>query len=473
MQFVNYKLNEFKKYIKGKNVALAGIGISNIPAAKYLLELGAFVTILDKKEVLGNECNILKHLNVNFILGKDYLNNLEKYDVILRSPGIKPFLMEFEKARSAGVKITSEIELLMELCPCKIVGITGSDGKTTTTTLVSKFLEQASYKVWLGGNIGFPLFSKIDEMREEDIVVLELSSFQLMTMKKSPNISVITNISPNHLDYHRDFNEYINAKANIFNFQKNCDVIVLNKDNQYTKRYLEYISNKKIENEVRFFSVVEEPKNAVFLKNGYIVSNFKGKEEIISKIEDVKLVGIHNLANICAASSAVLPLVSIEDIKKVVTTLKGVEHRMELVRQRNGVKWYNDSIGTSPTRTIAGLVAFNQKVILIAGGYDKNIPYDDIGKYIIDKVSVLILLGKTAPKIKEAVLNEAKKQKLTSNQICDIIDMNSLEECVHYASGIAKQGDIVVMSPASASFDMYKNFEERGDHFKKLVNDLK
>lgn len=468
----NLKLEKFKKDIKGKKVAVIGVGISNIPAIKYLVSLGAIVTAHDKNEKLAQKYEDFKKLGISFVLGQDYLKGLNNYDYILRSPGIRPFYPEIEEAVKSGVKITSEIELLIENAPCKVIGVTGSDGKTTTTTLISKFLEEAGYKVWLGGNIGIPLFSKLDEIEKEDIVVVELSSFQLMTMKVSPNISIITNISPNHLDYHRSFDEYIDAKSNIFLHQNKGDLLVLNCDNEYTKRYLGYVKDNNIKSDIRYFSVMDHANPGTFLEDGYVVSNINGVEQKIVKISDVKLVGIHNLSNICAATSAVLHITGVEPIQKVVTTFMGVEHRMEMFRILKGVKWYNDSIGTSPTRTIAGLTSFNQKVILIAGGYDKHIPYDVMGSYIIDKVKTLILVGKTAPKIEKAVLDEVKKQGLNENEYCDIHNFTSLEECVNYAYSIAKNGDCVVLSPASASFDLYKNFEERGDLFKSLVNKL-
>lgn len=391
--------------------------------------------------------------------------------------GARPFLPSIEKAVEGGVKITSEIELLMELCPCKIVGVTGSDGKTTTTTLVSKFLEEAGYTVWTGGNIGIPLFTKLDDMKESDIVVLEVSSFQLMTFTKSPDISVITNISPNHLDYHRSYEEYIEAKANIFRYQdKNDNIVVLNADDDHTNKYMEDIKRedraKDIVRDIRLFSIKNGIDNGVYLEQGNIVGNINGKKEIIEKIENVKLVGIHNVANICAAASSVLHLTGKEAISKVVTTFGGVEHRMEMVRELDGVKWYNDSIGTSPTRTIAGLVSFYKKIFLIAGGYDKNLSYDVLAGPIVDKVKVLLLIGKTADKIEKAVREELRT-KGTDEQGIEIIRLNTLEECVELANSRAKEGDIVVMSPASASFDMYKNFEERGQHFKRLVNSLK
>ena len=466
----NKKLDKFKENIKGKKVAVLGIGISNIPAIKYLVELGAKVSARDKKEKLHDSVDMLKNIGVEFVLGDNYLENLENYDYIFRSPGIKPFTYEIEKAVELGNTIlTSEIEKVIELSPCKVIGVTGSDGKTTTTTLIAKFLEQAGYKVWLGGNIGTPLFSKLDEMKKEDVVVLELSSFQLMTLDKSPHISVITNISPNHLDYHKYYNEYIMSKANIFLSQNKNDILVLNKDCNITNNYLKIIEDRNINTNIRAFSVENDVKKGVYLKNNYIVSNIFGKNEKICNIKDVKLVGIHNLANICAAATAIYDLVDKNDIKTVVTSFGGVEHRMELVAQKSGVKWYNDSIGTSPTRTIAGLKSFNDKVILIAGGYDKNIPYEPLAPYILEKVKHLILIGKTATKIRNAVIAEAKKKEVELKEILDIVEFNTLEECVNYANKIAKENDIVVMSPASASFDMYKNFEERGNHFKRLV----
>ena len=357
--------------------------------------------------------------------------------------------------------------MLIHLCPCKIIAVTGSDGKTTTTTLISKFLEKAGHKVWLGGNIGKAIFTKIEEMKKDDIVVLELSSFQLMTLKESPNISVITNISPNHLDYHRSYDEYIDAKANIFKYQNSGDTVVFNADDEMTDRYLNQIKDSI---EIRYFSLKNELNKGVYLHDNEVVSNF-GSKEIIDEIGNIKLVGIHNVANICAAASAVEGLVNKEDIVSVIREFGGVEHRIEFVREKDNIKWYNDSIASSPTRTIAGLKSFNQKIILIAGGYDKNLDYAPLAPYILDKVKTLILIGKTAPKIEKAVKDELMKKGAKDN--IDIITLSSMEESVNYANSVAESNDIIVLSPASASFDMYKNFEVRGNHFKELVNNLK
>ncbi len=461
------KLLEFKQNVKGKKIGLVGIGVSNLPAIEYLHDLGAKITLYDKNENLLSEYPSLKGMKIKYYLGENYLNHLEDLDYIFRSPGVRPFYPEIEKAKENGTIITSEIEMLIHLAPCKIFAVTGSDGKTTTTTLISKFLEKAGYKVWLGGNIGKAIFSKIDEIKKDDIIVLELSSFQLMTLKESPDISVITNISPNHLDYHRSYDEYIDAKANIFKYQKAGNIVVFNADDKMTSRYLKNVQRGV---QIRYFSLNKKIENGTYLENNNIVSNID-KETIIDNIDNVRLVGIHNIANICAAISAVISYTGIKPIIEVIREFNGVEHRMELVKEKNDVKWYNDSIGTSPSRTIAGLKSFNQKIILIAGGYDKNLDYNVMAPYILDKVKILILMGKTASKIekavKEEIENRGTKEKL------DIITLSSMEECVNYANSVALSNDIVVLSPASASFDMYKNFEVRGNHFKELVNNLK
>lgn len=469
---MNTKLEKFKNTIKGKKVGVIGIGISNIPAIKYLASMGAKVTALDKREALDIPTEDLENLGVQFVLGESYLSNLNGFYYILRSPGVKPFTPELEKAVNSGVKLTSEIELLMELAPCKIIGVTGSDGKTTTTTLISMFLKEAGFNVWLGGNIGTPLFSKLDEMKDTDIVVLELSSFQLMTAKQSPDISVVTNISPNHLDYHRSYDEYIEAKENIFLHESN-NTVVFNADDGMTEKFLKDIEKNEISKSVKYFSLNKMEKIGCFFKDGFIYYNNGKTVETIESKENIRLVGMHNIANICAAASAVIDLTGIEAIVRVITTFNGVKHRMQHIATINGVKWYNDSIGTSPSRTMAGLNSFDKKIILIAGGYDKHIPYDVLGEPILNKVKHLVLLGATAPKIENAVIDAAEKLNKNHTDFLTITNCNSLEECVNYCNSIASSGDIVVMSPASASFDMYKNFEQRGEHFYRLVDNLK
>ncbi len=466
--YYNKKLEEFKEYIKGKYVAIMGMGVSNTPLIRYLMDLDANITVFDKKteDELGKslmEEYVLQ--GVQFSLGENYLDNLHGYDVIFRSPGIRPDIPPIQKEVERGAILTSEIEKLIELCPSKVIGVTGSDGKTTTTTLIYMMLKEEGYNCYLGGNIGTPLFAKIDDMTPEDIIVLELSSFQLMTLTKSPNIAVVTNVSPNHLDIHKSYEEYIEAKKNIFRFQNENDIVVLNYDNDITKDFA-----FESKGEVRFFSRKQELEKGVFVENNYIkILDENGKKDVIN-IDDILLLGMHNVENACTAIAAVKDLVSTEKIVKVLTTFKGVEHREEFVRELNGVKWYNDSIGSSPTRTIAGLASFKTKVVLIAGGYDKHLDYTDMGKYILDHVRVLILMGQTKDKIKNATLQEIEKR---DNDIdLPIFECSTLEEAVKVAYENSKDGDIVFFSPASASFDMFKNFVERGKKFKEIVNNL-
>ncbi len=464
----NEKLEEFKKDIKGKYVAIMGMGVSNTPLIRYLMDLDANITVFDKKteDELGKsfiEEYVLQ--GVQFSLGENYLDNLHGYDIIFRSPGIRPDVEQIQKEVDRGAILTSEIEKLIELTPSKVIGITGSDGKTTTTTLIYTMLKEEGYNCYLGGNIGTPLFAKIDEMKPDDIIVLELSSFQLMTLKNSPSISIVTNVSPNHLDVHKSYEEYIEAKKNIFRFQNENDIVVLNYDNDITRDFA-----FEAKGEVRFFSRKQRLEKGVIVQDNKIKIVTPESEEEIMNIDDILLLGMHNVENACTAIAAVKDLVKKESIVKVLTTFKGVEHREEFVRELNGVKWYNDSIGSSPTRTIAGLASFKTKVVLIAGGYDKHLDYTDMGKYILDHVKVLILMGQTKEKIKEATLSELKKRECSVN--LPIIECNTLEEAIISASENSKSGDIVFFSPASASFDMFKNFVERGKKFKEIVNNL-
>ena len=466
--FTNKNLEEFKTYVKGKYVAIMGMGVSNTPLIKYLMDLDANITVFDKKSEEELDKSLIEEYaiqGVKFSLGENYLKNLVGYDIIFRSPSMRPDIPELEKELDRGAILTSEIEMLIDLCPGKIIGITGSDGKTTTTTLIYKMLEAAGYHCYLGGNIGIPLFAKIDEMRSEDIIVLELSSFQLMTLKKSPQIAVVTNVSPNHLDIHKSYEEYIEAKKNIFKYQDKDGVVVLNYDNDITRDF-----SLEAKGEVRYFSTRVKLDEGVILDNNMIkISEDKIRKQIIN-VDDILLLGAHNIENACTAIAAVKDLVKPEDIVSVLTTFKGVEHRNEFVRLLNGVKWYNDSIGSSPTRTIAGLVSFKNKVILIAGGYDKHLDYTDMGRYIVDHVKTLVLLGQTKEKIKTATLQEIERRG--GNIDLPIIECTSLEEAVNKAYEIASEGDTVFFSPASASFDMFKNFEERGNKYKELVHSI-
>ena len=351
---------------------------------------------------------------------------------------------------------------MLEFAPCKTIAVTGSDGKTTTTSLIYEILKN-KYNCYLGGNIGYPLFTKIGEMKPEDIVVLELSSFQLMTMKKSPDIAVVTNVTPNHLDIHKSYEEYIEAKANIFKNQTESNKLVLNYDNEITRNFA-----KKAKSKVEFFSSKEKLENGVIYDEGIIKIAENGLRRHIVKLKDTNLRGVHNAENICAAIAATMDLVDVETQEKAIKEFKGVNHRLEFVRKINGAKWYNDSIASSPTRTIAGLNSFDEDIVLITGGYDKHLDYEPIAKPILNKVKTLILMGQTAEKIFGAVKQEKEKE----NKEIEIYKVNSLEEAINKAREKSKPNQVVLFSPASASFDMFKNFEERGNKFKELVKKL-
>ncbi len=466
MEFVNKKLKEFEQFINGKKVAIIGLGVSNIPLLEYLYNLNCSVSVFDKREVEKLDANAVKKINdYNFKLytGKDSLKELVNFAVIFRSPSCRPDTPEVLEEVNRGAILTSEIEMLMQTCPGTIIGITGSDGKTTTTNLIYYILKEKGYNCYLGGNVGIPLFTKVKEMTPDDIVVLELSSFQLMDMQISPHISVITNISPNHLDIHKSYEEYIEAKKNIFKYQTEKDILVINYDNEITKKFGSEANGKVI-----YFSRKEKLDDGIICDNGIVKSCENKLRRHILNTKDILLKGEHNHENICATIAATKSLVEPEIQAEAIRKFKGVEHRLEFVREINGVKWYNDSIGTSPSRTIAGLKSFDEKIVLIAGGYDKHLDYTPIAKPIVENVSKLILMGATAKKIDEAVSNELKAE----HKEMEIYYCDTLKETVDKAYEIATPDEIVLFSPASASFDMFKNFEERGNLFKKLVNEI-
>lgn len=454
------KLDEFKYNVAGKNITVIGIGISNLPLIKYLVSLGANVTACDRRsaEDLGENYTELENLGVKFNLGDGYLNNLSG-DMIFKTPGMRYDVPELLKAKKNGSIVTSEMEVFFDVCPSHIIAVTGSDGKTTTTTLIHKMMTDAGYKTWLGGNIGNPLLTDTEKMKENDWVILELSSFQLHTMRKSPEIAVITNISPNHLDMHKDYKEYIDAKKNIMLYQNEGDTLIVNADNQVTADI-----GKSANGAVKYFS--RNGMADVYLDRNIIK---RGIVEILN-IKDIKIPGMHNVENYMAAIAAVSGLVSKEVIVNVAKTFGGVEHRIELVRTLDGVKYYNSSIDSSPNRTINTLRVFPNKVIMIAGGKDKGIPYDEIGPALAEHVKVLILIGATSDKIQEAL--DAEINKTGNGKDIEVIRAMSYENAVNTARSKAHDGDVVLLSPASTSFDMFRNFEERGNLFKKIVNEL-
>jgi UDP-N-acetylmuramoylalanine--D-glutamate ligase len=454
-------LGEYLSSLKMKRVAVVGIGVSNTPLIKRLLREGIQVTACDKKEQIGPLAEELLDMGAELRLGAAYMEGLD-HDVIFRSPGIRPDVPVFLEARAKGSLITSEMEVFFQVCPCKIIGVTGSDGKTTTTTLISEMLKNAGYTVHLGGNIGKPLLADVEAMQPSDIAVLELSSFQLMTLTQSPQIAVMTNISPNHLDVHTSMEEYRKAKEAIFCYQNAEDIAVFNRDNDETLEL-----SKKSKGEVILFSR-EVQAEGVFVKEGKIcIADQDGFRELFAT-SDILIPGQHNVENYLAAIAAVKKLVPTEVMQRTAKTFPGVEHRIELVRTLQKVRYFNDSIASSPTRTIAGLRSFTQKVILIAGGYDKKIPFDELGNEICRHVKTVVLAGHTADKIRNAIIASADYQE----GYPEILMASEFQEAVMIAHQKAEPDDVVMLSPACASFDQFSNFAERGNVFKQIVHSL-
>lgn len=454
-------LQQFFDFIHGKTVTFCGIGRSHLPLIQLFQEKGALVSARDKRslEELGDNGKLLQSLGVRLVLGEDYLQDLNE-EIIFRTPGMKYHLPQLEAARKAGSAVTSEMEVFFELCPCKIYAVTGSDGKTTTTSIIAEFLKAQGKTVHLGGNIGKPLLPEIESIQPEDCAVVELSSFQLISMGESPDVAVVTNLSPNHLDVHKDMQEYIDAKKNIFRHQNAFSRTVLGAGNEITASFA-----PEVRGDCWMFRRGGPVDRGVWCNEESI---YVGKEKLMP-ISQIKIPGWHNVENYMAAIAAVWGDVDPEVIRQVAATFNGVEHRAELVRELRGVKYYNDSIATSPTRVISGMLSlFPQKILMIAGGYDKHIPFEPLGPVVCDKVKTLILLGATAQKIQDAV-QSAENYKEGAPEI---LRVETMEQAVAAAAAHAQPGDIVSLSPASAAFDLYPNFEVRGKHYKELVNGL-
>jgi len=446
-------LSEFSNYIKEKKVTVLGIGKSNVPLINFLAEKGAVITARDKREDLGELGESLEKTGVKLVLGEHYLEDIDG-DLVFRTPGIRPDLPQIEKAKQNGSVITSEMDLFFELCPCEIFAITGSDGKTTTTTLVCEMLKKAGFTCHLGGNIGRPLLGDIEKIQPDHKVIVELSSFQLFDMTHSPDVAVITNITPNHLDWHVDYDEYIAAKRRITGKFNSKNRLVVNMDNELTAKIGNEVPGEKV-------NISYGKKTDVYCDGKSIFVN----DEKWFDTDKIRIVGKHNVYNYMAAIAATSGRVTKEQVQAVAEEFEGVQHRIEFVRELDGVKYYNSSIDSSPNRTINTLSVFDKNVVLISGGKDKGIPYDEIGKPICEKVKKLVLIGKTADVIEAAVKN-------TQGEKPEIFRAATYPEAVNIARSNAEKGDVVLLSPASTSFDMFNNFEERGDLFKKLVKDL-
>lgn len=446
-----YLTNNFK----GKTVTVAGIGVSNKPLIDYLLEHGAIITARDMKprDTLGNIAAELESKGIHLVCGENYLDDITD-EYIFRSPGIKFDKPGLIKAVANGSVLTSEMELFFDLCPAKLIGITGSNGKTTTTTLISKFIEAQYGHVYVGGNIGTPLLPLVHEMTADDYAVVELSSFQLQTMTKSPDIAVVTNLSPNHLDYHNDMEEYADAKKNIFRYQKPKDRLILNNNCDITRKFAD-----EIQPDVEL--IMFNDTNGFYDADGKMYY----RDKFIMNTMDIFVPGHHNIENFMSAIAATYGFIDLDIIQNIAKTFKGVEHRIEFVRELNDVKYYNNSADSSPSRCAAALDAFNQKVIIICGGYDKQIPFDSLAKPLCDKAKIIVLTGATAPKIKAALLESGEN-------LPPVIEAPDFNDAVMKAHENAQNGDVVLLSPACASFDAFKNFAERGQRFKDIVNNL-
>ena len=462
-------IEQLQDLIQGKKVAFIGAGVSHKRCIEQFVELGAQVTLCDQKKSLedfGAYADTLRRLHVRLSLGEHYTDGFAGQDIIMRTPGYEYYKPELQAALQAGTKVTSEVELFFELCPCEIVAVTGSDGKTTTTTLISKMFEAAGRKVFLGGNIGAALLPQLADVTPEAVAVVELSSFQLISMRVSPKVAVVTNVTPNHLDHHKDMQEYIDAKRNILLWQVPPCRAVLGFENEISRGM-----QKDCKGEQVWFTRLHETDKGAFLRESDDTLCY-AENGVVTPIlprAEVKLRGLHNVENLLAAIAAVWGRVPVEAMRQVGSTFTGVEHRIEPVRTLDGVTYYNDSIASSPTRTIAGLRSFNQKIILIAGGYDKKIPYEPLAPEILAHVKTLVLMGATGPRIEAAVRGCAgfDESALT------ILHADSMQHAVELARGAAQPGDVVSLSPASASFDLYPNFEVRGRDYKNIVNNLK
>ena len=463
---MNHLVDQYFDSLIDKKIAVLGIGVSNRPLIRMLLAHGLHVLACDRtpREKLDAEVLELERAGTVLHVGEHYLDDVQA-DIVFRTPGMHPDIPALRRLREKGAELTSEMEAFFEVCPCRIIAVTGSDGKTTTTTLISKFYEAAGRKVHLGGNIGAALLPMLPEVSPDDVAVVELSSFQLISMHQSPDIAVVTNVTPNHLDHHKDMQEYIDAKRNILLYQKQPCRAVLGYENEISRSMQKDCKGKQV-----WFTRLHETDRGAFLRESDDTLCY-AENGVVTPIlprKEIQLRGLHNVENLLAACAAVWGRVPIEAMRQVGSTFTGVEHRIEPVRTLDGVTYYNDSIASSPTRTIAGLRSFDQKVILIAGGYDKHIPYEPLAPEIIAHVKTLVLMGATGPRIEKAVREhpDFDESKLT------ILHADNMQHAVELARSAAQPGDVVSLSPASASFDLYPNFEVRGRDYKNIVMQL-
>ena len=446
-----------------KNVAILGFGIEGMETLKFLQGKGASVWILDKKQKENLDQDLVtqaERLGAQFCLGREYVGQLTDYDIIIRSPGVRRLLPELVAAEQNGVTITSHSKMFFDLCPCPIVGVTGTKGKGTTATLLYEMLKEAGEDVYLGGNIGTPPLSFLNKLQPSSQVVLELSSFQLQDMTKSPHIAVMLMVTSEHLDHHASHKEYVEAKRNILRFQTKDDFAIINRDYPASNE-----SDVETYGKVFYISRERETDDGCFSFQGQIIVRRNGNNDEIIKTSEIALLGKHNLENVCAAVMAArLSNVNTKYIVSVLKTFTGLPHRLELVAEINGVKYYDDSFSTTPETAIAAIESFEQPKILILGGSSKRSDFSQLGKEIRESNSIkaIIGIGEEWDEIKVQIAN-------LNAQILLIEGAETMQQIVLAASKIAKNGDIVLLSPACASYDMFKNYKERGEQFKREV----
>lgn len=472
---MNEKAKQYFDSLKGKKVAFVGMGVANVPCAEFLAKKGITVYACDKRdrEYIGKDiCERLDALGVNFSLGDDYLSVLPDMDLVFRSHGILPFQNPWiGECIERGQKVTTEMEVFFKLCPSKIFAVTGSNGKTTTTTLITNMLREQGYKVYLGGNIGKALMPELETITENDIAVVELSSFQLLTMgnmKDTPDVAVVTNIECTHQDHHISLDEYVDAKRNVLIYQNSDCRTVLNADCDYSIGNRVYHDMRyDVRGKLSEFSILHPVERGAYMnENDDIIYKDGNTETYVMNKDDIRIPGSHNIENYCAAISAVWGYVDKENMLKVARNFAGVEHRIEFVREFDGVKYYNDSIATSPSRVISGLRAFGRKIIVIMGGSDKGNDMSEMVPDIFKYVKLLVLNGATADKIYDTVVNyDGYKESGL-----EIVKTDNLENALKEAKAKAQKGDIVSLCPACPAFDQFKTFEYRGKKFKELVN---
>jgi len=451
---------------ENQRVAIIGLGREGTALAKFLSRHGAKVTVTDMKseEALRDRIDELKELPIRYLL-EGHPDELLDTDIIFVSPGVPrdiPILLEAQRRR---VALSSETKLFFSLCRAPIIGITGSSGKTTTTSLVGETMRAAGYRTFVGGNIGSPMIGVVEDIEPLDKVVMELSSFQLEVLNQSPHIAAILNLSPNHLDRHQSIDDYVNAKTNIIRFQKEGDYAVLNADQPLTRQLL-----KECRGQALLFSRQYQVSAGAFLDQEQIIVRWNGDEWRVCHTSELQLPGSHNVDNALAACAiAAAAGAHAEAMRTGVTSFKGVEHRLELVAEVDAVRYYDDSIATSPQRAVAALNSFSEPIILLAGGREKHLPLGELAQLIVEKAKFLVLFGEAAPVLEEAVIDVLGGKGETD---LPIFRSSDLAQAVRTARRISEAGDIVLLSPAFTSFDTYRDFAERGDHFKALVRDL-